>query len=317
MLDFSLWFGWLRNGWAVAAACLIGWLLYALWPDQASSPDGAPAPLAADVSAQPGGVPTDSARVETGGPTAPPRNTTDAERRASQARALVLTRENTALRLQNAELATQVSHLSQVLTQQQAMLSESSRLKFFQLRPPSGSGVGATNAMPSPELQRALFLAMARELGWLQTPGNLQSGSIQTNLGGVDFVDLRPGTNALSAPVNLPAQIETEPASTPDSPPLASVSGNEMLGFVGTNVVLAFKSSPVVPTGSELTFWSGDSAIGFHSLGSAVMGNDPLVVTIPSAATTSPGTTLTVTAGIGTGSFTVIGQFVPSNPTPP
>src|SRR5688572_13316894 len=46
LLDVSLWFGWLRNGWAVAAACLVGWLLYALWP--ASSSDVAPAPLASE-----------------------------------------------------------------------------------------------------------------------------------------------------------------------------------------------------------------------------------------------------------------------------
>lgn len=316
VLDFSLWFGWLRNGWAVAAACLVGWLLYALWPDRTGSPDVAPAPLASEVNAQPSGVPTDSARTETDRGMRPTRNSANAERRSLQTNLLAMTRENGALRLQNAELARQVAHLSQVQTQQQALLAESSRLKFFQLRSPSDGGTGVTHAIPSPELQRALFLAMARELGWLQSPGSLQSGSTQTNQGGVDFVDLRPGTNAMSAPINLQSQVETEPTSTPETPLLSSASSNAIPGFVsGTNTVLAFDSS-VAPTGSELAFWSGNSIVGFHSLGSAVMGNNPLVVTIPSTATSS-GTTLTVTAGNGSGSFTVIGQFAPSNPTPP
>lgn len=317
VLDFSLWFGWLRNGWAVAAVCLVGWLLYALWPDRTGSPDVAPAPLASEVNAQPSGGPTDSARTETDRVTPPQRNAANPERRSLQTNLLAMTRENGALHLQNAELARQVTHLSQVLTQQQALLAESSRLKFFQLEPPVGGGTGVTNAIPSPELQRALFLAMARELGWLQSPGSLQSGSTQTNQSGVDFVDLHPSTNTMSAPINLQSQIETEPASTPETPLLASDSGTAIPGFVSsTNVVLAFDSS-VVPTGSDLTFWTGNSIQGFQSLGSAVMGDNPLVVTIPSATSTSPGTTLTVTAGNGAGSFTVIGQFAPSNATPP
>jgi hypothetical protein len=171
--------------------------------------------------------------------------------------------------------------------------------------------------MPSPDLQRALFLAMARELGWLPSPGNLQSGTVQTNLGGVDFVDLRPGTNAMSVPFNFQSQIETEPASTPESPLLASVSSNAIPGFASdTNVFLAFDPQ-VVPTGSDLTFWAGSASVGFHSLGSAVMGNNPMVVTFSTANTTLSGGNFTVTAGDGSGSFIFVGQFPPPTPTPP
>jgi len=318
VLDFTLWFGWLRNGWAVAAACLVGWLLYALWPDRAGTPDVVPSPRASQANVQPGEVPTESARTETGGAARPPQNTANAERRSLQTNFLAMTRENGALRLQNAQLVKQVSYLSQVLTQQQALLAESSRLKFFQLTPPAETGVVTTNAVPSPELQRALFLAMARELGWLQSPGSLQSGSTQTNLGGIDFVDLRPGTNTLSAPVNLPPQIETQPASTPETPLLASDSGDAIPGFVSnTNVFVAFKPSPVVPSGSALNFWTGDSIQGFQPLGSAVLTDNPMVVTFSAAGPNSVGMNFTLTPGNAAGSFNVIGQSPPTNSTPP
>ncbi len=317
VMNASFWFGWLHNGWAAAAACLVGWLLYALWAGRAGSPDVAPVPLASEVNVQPGGMPTDSARTETGGVTPQPRNVTHTERRSPQANPLAVTREIGALRLQNAELEKQVTHLSQVLTQQQALLSESSRPKFFQLGPTSGGSAGATNAIPSPELQRALFLAMARELGWLQTPGSTQSGSTQANHGGVDFVDLHPGTNETTAPINLQSQIGTEPASTSEPPSLASVSSNAIPGFVsGTNMVLAFDSS-VVATGSDLTFWTGNSSQGFHLLGSAVLGNNPLVVAIPFSNATLDARNFTVTAGTSSGSSNVIGQFPLPGLTPP
>lgn len=317
VMDFSRWFGWLRNGWAAAAACLVGWLLYAVWADRAGSPDVTPAPLASGVNVQPGGLPTDSARTETSGGTPLPRNATDTERRSPQASTLAVAGENGALRLQNAELARQVMHLSQVLTQQQALLSESGRLKFFQLGPLSDGGAGATDAVPSSELQRALFLAIARELGWLTSPGSTQPGSTQTNQGGVDFVDLHPGTNETTTRINLQSQIETQPAGTPESPLLASVSGHAIPGFVSTtNVFLAFDSS-VVPTGSDLNFWSGNSIQGFQFLGSAVLGNNRLVVAIPFANATPDGMNFTVTAGNGSGSFNVIGQYHPPNPAPP
>jgi hypothetical protein len=219
--------------------------------------------------------------------------------------------------MRNAELAKQVTHLSQVLTQQQALLAESSRIKFFHLSPPAEAGVSATNAIPSPELQRALFLAMARELGWLQLPATTQPGLTQTNLGGVDFVDLQPGTNTMSAPINLQSLMETEPASTPESPMLASDSGNAIPGFVSsTNVVLAFEPSTSTPTGSALNFWTHDSSQSFQLLGSTVLANNPRVVTFSTGVPNPVGMNFTLTPGNVPGSFNVIGQSFPTNSTP-
>ena len=39
----SFWSGWWRSGWAAAAVCLMGWLLYALWINRAHLPGVAPA----------------------------------------------------------------------------------------------------------------------------------------------------------------------------------------------------------------------------------------------------------------------------------
>jgi anti-sigma-K factor RskA len=317
LLDFRLWFGWLRNGWAVAAACLIGWLVYAIWTGADGLPGMASAPATLEVNVQTGGMPAESAQTETDRVVSQPRSAANAERRSLETGLLAMTRENGALRLQNAELARQVMNISQVLTQQQALLAESSRMKFFQLGSSLDGDMAGTNAIPSPELQRALFLAMARELGWLQSPGSLGAGSMQTNQGGVDFVDLRPGTNTMQAPIHVQSQIEPEPESTQESPLLASDSGNAIPGFVSnTNVVLAFQPSSVAPTGSELNFWTGDSIHGYQFLGSTVMGNNPMVVTLQPGNVNSEAMTFTVTAGNGS-SFTVLGQFPATNPTPP
>ena len=65
------------------------------------------------------------------------------------------------LRRQIAVLSNHITLLSQSVTQQQELLLETNRLKFFQLTPFAEGGPN-TNMPVSPGLQRALFLAMAR-----------------------------------------------------------------------------------------------------------------------------------------------------------
>ena len=212
-----------------------------------------------------------------------------------------------ALRWQIAELTNRMTHLWQALTQQQALLAESSRLKFFRLSPPSAGNTGATIPPVSPELQRALLLAMAHELGWATSAAPSEVGepeSTRTNQKGVDFVDLRPGSNSVPASIGQ-APIELEPESSS----LASASNNAIPGFVsGTNAVLAIDSS-VVPAGSSLTFLTATSLGQFQSLGSAVLGTNPLVVTIPFTGSSWGGRNVTVMAGTTNGPSNVIGQF--------
>src|SRR5438093_8406945 len=45
VLNPALWSAWWRNGWAAAAACLIGWLLYALWVNHPGLPHASPASI--------------------------------------------------------------------------------------------------------------------------------------------------------------------------------------------------------------------------------------------------------------------------------
>lgn len=316
VMNSSLWFGWLRHGWAAAAVCLLGWMLSALWADRTGSPKVEPTPLSAKVIMQPGEITTTSIGTEAAGVTSSPRNVTHTEPRTPEVNPLALTRKMDALRLQNAELLKQVTHLSQVSTQQQALLSESDRLKFFQLQPASAVNSGGSNAPVSSALQRALFLALARELGWLQLPGNTSSSLTPTNQSGIDFVDLHPGPGETTAPANLQSQIGTEQTVPTESPSLASGSGSAIPGFVsGSDVILAFDS--VVPANSELTFWTGNSVHGFQSFGSAMMGTNVLVVRVPTTSATPDGTTLTVTTGTPTGSLNVIGQVFLPGTTPP
>src|ERR1700704_5991512 len=53
-----------RNGWFAAAACLVGWLFYALWPSRSGPSDISPPIVASEPHSQPGPALTDSSRTE-------------------------------------------------------------------------------------------------------------------------------------------------------------------------------------------------------------------------------------------------------------
>ena len=313
----SLWAGWWHNGWASAAACLLGWLLYALWMHRANLPGASPATAASEVHAPRGVTPADSLHTETGAVMPQPPTLTDAARRPPQVDSPSQAREIDALRWQTAELERQVAELSRSPAQEQALLANSSRFKFFQLVPTSSGGAGATPAMPSTELQRALFLALARELGWLQSAETGQSNSGRTNELGVDFVNLYAGANESANPTNVQLQAEHGPAETSESLSLttASTRGIPVFAF-GNTAYLAFDST-VVTNGSLLTFFAGTASQGYQSLGTAVLRNNPLVVAIPLANTTLGGLSFTVTAATASGPLNTFGP--PSAPvsTPP
>src|SRR5881628_2649042 len=192
----AFWVGWWRHGWAAAAACLVGWLLYVLWAHRPGPSGASSMPVASGVNSQAGVTLADSHQDKTGNITQQDNAEDNAALQVLQAR----TQEIGALRWQIAELTNRMTHLSQALTQQQALLSESSRLKFFQLGPPYAGSNGATTLQVSPDLQRALLLAMARELGWTPSAAPSDVGgteSTRTAHAGADFVDLRPGSNSV------------------------------------------------------------------------------------------------------------------------
>jgi hypothetical protein len=330
----AFWAGWWRNAWAAAAACLVGWLLCAIWMNRPGLARDSSTSIASGVNVERAATVPDSPRDTGGNATKSPIGGNEAFHEALellQARV----QEIGALQWQLAELTNRMSRLSQAVSEQQSLLAEPSRLKFFQLTPGSADSSDATVAPVSTNLQRALVAAMARELYWVPS-GSLNSvaeaataqerlgnssNSAPTNQAGIDFVDLRTGTNGMANPIGKsPAELESAARSEP--PSLASASANAIPGFIsGTNMVLAFDAS-VVPTGSSLTFWTATSWGQYESLGAAVLGDNPLVVTVPFATrtwvggNTWAGGNITVIAGTADGTTNVF-HFATPGPVSP
>lgn len=278
----AFWTGWWQHGWAAAAACLLGWLLYAFWINHAGTANiSRPAPVSENLSqteaTESGNFPGHSPEVLSASNKAT----------ASPANALELAR----LRRQVTELQNRVTHLSQSVIQQQAQLGETNRLKFFQLTPASSNNNGtAPPAALSPALQRALFLAMARELGWLPAAdaslpaGNAISLPAQAGSGNVDFLDLRTPTNFVANAPQPPPNNQTSTQATTENSPAPNAAPIAIPAFTsGNNVVVAIDQS-VVPSGTQLNFLNQNQ----QSLGTTTLGDNPLVVTIPTSANGSP-----------------------------
>lgn len=308
------WVGWVRSGWAVATVCVVGWVLYALLV----KPPG-PAIKSPEMAVQaPATSPLRASNALATRPdiNAPPNNNTEF------ALLLARTQELAALNRKVADLETRLTQVSRTASQQQLLLSESNRLKFFQLSFGTGDANEPGAAPPiSPRLQWALYTAMARELGWRTAPGTATATTAEsahgedakaTSASGVDFVDLRPSSNTVASPATGSKE-STQVASTTAS----SVSSNGVAGFIaGTSAYLAFDSL-LVPNGSALTFWITGDTGQYQALGNTTYGNNPLVVTVPTSAGTTGGSVFTVTATTPSGVVTNIGHvFLPVMPPP-
>ncbi len=310
------WLGWWRSGWAAATACVLASLLYALWVHR---PGRSEASLPSDVSenhSQPvtptiGSFPAENKNVARAPLQATPTVTNTFTNSVADERQI------RAFQWQIANLENQMARMVQSLAQQQALLAEPGRIKFFMLPQPSNSSPNALLGRLAPEVQRALFLALARELGWQaiseeQTGNSASSG--QTNRTGVDFVDLRTGTNAAPNPPRLPEpELQITSPSTPTPTLPTTPSGGPIPGFVsGDNLVVAIDSS-IAPAGSHLSFWSGTDNQPQQLIGTATLGNNPAVVTVPIATASAAGSglNLSVVASTPGGSSNVIGYFPP------
>lgn len=269
---------WRNAGWA-AAACLAAWIFVGVYRSETKSGRVEGGVVAENAGTEitnfvvvGNGIGSEGQKVLEG-----KKETVTKETREKDSERLRADLEN---------LQRQVGAMSQMITQQQAMLGEPNRFKFLTLA--STANAAPINGL-SPQLQRALFLAMARELGWLNASNDVMHGPFDdrarsggTNAMNVDFVDLR-STNG--GPVRFKAQKEKEPVETQmaetanDATPtqLASLASAVPAFASADHVVMAVDPS-IVATGSEVVVGLN---MGGHIefVGSAVMGNNPMVIT--------------------------------------
>jgi hypothetical protein len=288
---------WFRNkGWAAAAACVVGWFVYALAVNRGPTSRTQALDNAANGSgrngvevANDGGKKTDAARVNV---SRSGRDRDDEARREREMAAF----ESERLRKQVVELQAQMALISQSLTQQQELLNDPARLKFMALAPVSnGAPISATGI--SPQLQRALVLGMARELGWLgnsnmvQAPRQETSTSQRgaTNVGGVDFVDFRPsaatnGTTSVPSVQSSTAAAPVELAARSDSPgtattePAASTAPGLLPAFVAADHVSVALDDSIAPEGSRVTVMAAAAGEVHQMIGEFTMSGNPTVV---------------------------------------
>jgi hypothetical protein len=293
---------WLRNGWEVAAVCLIGWVLTVFWVNQHY----------ASTSTKPETQQMEIADVHAPKPTnksvATQAHDSTATNRVSgllQAR----TMEILELRGKIAALQTATTQMSRSLAAQHALLTESNRIKFYHLVPASMDGNPNTELL-SPGLQIAVLTALARNLGWIDTTplsNSQNNGNVQPRfitIGGVDFIDLRPGsqivgkqqqeqlqvTSGQTTADNTPAAKQGEPQTQAQTQTTVGSSDTTTTeptipAFIsGDNLVVALDST-VVPTGSLVTL-TASGANQNQTGGTFTIGENPTVVTLPLNPTT-------------------------------
>lgn len=310
----AFWTTWWRSGWAAAAACLLGWLGYAFWAQHRSEKLAGEHPA---LPPEPTQIATAAAEPSSAGQnqiaTMPdPLGAALAGATAAQA-----SRELSGLRWQISALQTQVQQLTQALSEQQAALLEPGRFKFF---PSSGNGSDTTAKPLSPSVQRALFYAMAQELGWLPNVApdefaNHPSAVYTTNLYGVDFVYLPIPANLKSAGAAVIAG-QAGAASSGESsagPAMVQASG-ELPGLLARNNRLWLALDPAtVPSGSPVTFRFTGSGQEPFWLGDTITTGNPMVFSLPTEELTSG--ELTISANTGMGGSNTLGQFFWQTPS--
>jgi anti-sigma-K factor RskA len=278
------WTGWWRNGWAAAAACLAGWLLYAIFLNGRNGSITA-TPQPPHESAITNSNPTMAQAVVA--PSAP----TNDNRELVSAR----TEEIRDLRLKLSKMEKQTAQLAQLLVQQRAQLGESNRIKFYHLSSAPANG-DATATPLSPALQRAVFLSIGRELGWFPGESNLRGGIgpdgrvLLHTFGGVDFIDLRKANNetANPPPVQPKPESQTAESQRPDTQ-TADAPAPVMPAFVSGDKIVVAVDSTIAPANSTVTFSVAGAGPGTTG-GTINFSGLPSVVTIPlPAGSTSDG----------------------------
>jgi hypothetical protein len=332
---------WIRAALAIAACAIFGCFVHVLWFNGSPAADTPPQVAVHQSGKNIGHVGQNPPAPER--QRAVPESAT-ARQPSGEPHASVrvpLPNESATVHQKIAELASQVAYLSQALTQQQVLPPGFSRVTFFNFDAAGSDGVAAHAPTPSPELRRALLLALARQWGWLPslehnqnqqpsqatratqehgTQGAQQQRSEQRNVpaaqieSGIAFVELAPVSSDQPDPQTLSTQPSVSEPSSPESSTLSAPSEtsvpSSIPGFVsGPDLVLAFDSS-VLPTGTDrLTFSTFENGRAVSQNG-VWLGSTPTVVSMPLQTRVLAGVngantvTLQVRAWNSTGSFT-------------
>jgi len=302
-----------RNGWAAAALCLAGWLLYAILlsgRNNAKTLAIQPTPVHVAIAANTSPAPEH--------PISTLRTPTNGERQLLQVRA----EEINDLRLRVAAMAQETNELSQLLALERARLGETNRIKFYQFTSASASNGEAAAPPLSPVMQRAMLISIGRELGVLPMAAKTHpaSGHTASTMGGIDFVDLRTPTGSSdNQPANPPP---TQPAiQQPDQlqteSQVADLSEPSIPAFVSGDKLVVGLDPSTVPANSSVTLSFAGTSFGVHPTSwDFAMGQNPTVVTIPFSANYfgSGGGLLTITTVTGTGISNSSQFFAPANP---
>jgi hypothetical protein len=287
---------WWRNGWA-AAACLAACLFYVVWVNR-SRTDSRLTAMTSDPGPRPTAAHANSPQANKG-ELRPPNSD-----KTAIVRELLRASEQNAneLRTQISNLQNRVNRQAQLLTLQQSWLSQTNRLKFVQLTPSTNGGQSAAPAPLSPDLQYAISVAMARELGWLPAAnGNSKNEtagstfSTMTTYAGVDFADFRPGTNnaanppkSFIPPENQSAEVTATPPPVPASAPTpvpdpttTPAPAGAIPAFISGNSLIMAIDSTIAAKGSQLSFSTGAPGQDQQVIGSTVLGDNPTVVAVP------------------------------------
>lgn len=283
------WSAWWQSGWAAAAACAVAFIGYAWWPKASPVPQVKPGTteVVTLVQSAPHDVVSSKPANVRSEPTFPTNILTVAELKPAT---IGTSPELASLRWQIASMQAQLEQLADVVAQQKAVLAEPGRFKFFPLAS-AGGEAGATPTAPlSPGLQRAMFYAMARDMGWLpglaarQNP-NGGAGATATTFAGIDFVDMNSTATTAAANPGVAASATTSSAasdggSASEAAPLsiASTGGVGIPGMFSKDGLILTLDKTIVPRGSPVTFWSADGQV---IIGSTVVNDNPTVVKIP------------------------------------
>jgi hypothetical protein len=320
----------LPGGWAVAGIALVVITVQGFWFRAAvqSRPERAPAAGVAAV-AIPRPAPVQIA--ESTPPVPAPRNNFAAD---ESARIAVLQGKISKLEEQLARQSAATQTVPDTVAPAVALA------RGVQLLPPAG-GLQRGTKYISPELQQALLLAVAREMGWtLNTPAS--DSAFGTNQPAVDFADLNSpaGGSAGTTPVQVasgspasPADFQTSPSGLPSAGlPFENSSASTTLPVAGAsttalanpvagatanngglapvlslgNRILAAINPAILPAGSgPVTVWQMDNNGNGQIVGTVTMGSNPTVITF----TGDSGQNYLLTAG-GTN---ILAQFPPGN----